>query len=169
MDEIIKIWDLIVKSNTFNFAILLLIFAILASKMKLGEKLEALREAVAKTIESAQLKKEEAAQKLSNARHDVENLDEEIDERLSKAKESASHIAEEILKDAGEKARKFEAGISKRIETEEKIVSTALSKQTAVAAVELAKDHIKNLLENNRDFHKKFINESIEELDRINL
>ncbi len=169
MDEIIKLWDIIVKSNTFNFAILLLIFAVLSNKLNLSEKLENLREAVAKTIEDAQLKKEVAAKFLSGARQDVEHLDEEVEKRISKAKENASAISEEILKEAGVKAKKFETGISKRIETEEKKISTTLSKQTASAAVELAKDHIKNILENNRDFHRKLINESIEEIDRINL
>ncbi len=169
MDEIIKIWDIIVKSNTFNFAILILIFAILANKLNISEKLDNLKQSIVKAIETAQLKKEEAARLLSNARQDVENLDEEICERLTKAKENASNISEAILKNAGEKARKYETEISKCIKAEEKIVCTKLSKQTAEAAILLAKDHIKNLLENNREFHKKFINESIEELDRINL
>lgn len=169
MNEIIKIWDIILKSNTFNFAILILIFAILANKLNIGEKLDNLKQSIVKSIETAQLKKEEAARLLSNARQDVENLDEEISERLAKAQESASNIADAILKNAGEKARKFETEISKSIKAEEKIVCAKLSKQTAEAAILLAKEHIKNLLENNREFHRKFINESIEELDRINL
>ena len=169
MDEIIKIWDIIVKSNTFNFAILLLIFAIIASKLNIGEKLEKLKQEIEKSIETAQLKKEEAAKILSQARFEVENLDEEVSKRITKANENAQTISEEILKEAGEKAQKFENGISRRIEAEEKTVSATLSKQTATAAIELAKLHIKKTLENNRELHKKFINESIEELDRINI
>ena len=169
MDEIIKIWDIIVKSNTFNFAILLLIFAIIASKLNLGEKLEKLKQEIEKSIETAQLKKEEAAKILSQARFEVENLDEEVSKRITKANENAQTISAEILKEAGEKAKKFENGISRRIEAEEKTVSATLSKQTATAAIELAKLHIKKTLENNRELHKKFINESIEELDRINI
>lgn len=169
MDEIIKIWDIIVKSNTFNFAILLLIFAIIASKLNIGEKLEKLKQEIEKSIETAQLKKEEAAKILSQARFEVENLDEEVSKRITKANENAQTISAEILKEAGEKAQKFENGISRRIEAEEKTVSATLSKQTATAAIELAKLHIKKTLENNRELHKKFINESIEELDRINI
>lgn len=169
MDEIIKIWDIIVKSNTFNFAILLLIFAIIASKLNIGEKLEKLKQEIEKSIETAQLKKEEAAKILSQARFEVENLDEEVSKRITKANENAQTISAEILKEAGEKAKKFENGISRRIEAEEKTVSATLSKQTATAAIELAKLHIKKTLENNRELHKKFINESIEELDRINI
>jgi len=169
MDEIIKIWDIIVKSNTFNFAILLLIFAIIANKLNIGEKLEKLKQEIEKSIETAQLKKEEAAKILSQARFEVENLDEEVSKRITKANENAQTISAEILKEAGEKAQKFESGISRRIEAEEKTVSATLSKQTATAAIELAKLHIKKTLENNRELHKKFINESIEELDRINI
>ena len=169
MDEIIKIWDIIVKSNTFNFAILLLIFAIIASKLNIGEKLEKLKQEIEKSIETAQLKKELAAKTLSQARFEVENLDNEVSEKIEKAKHNAQTISEEILKEAGIKAQKFEAGISRSIEAEEKTISATLSKQAAVAAVELAKLHIKRTFDNNRELHRKFINSSIEELDRINI
>ena len=49
MDEIIKIWDIIVKSNTFNFAILVIIFAIAASKLNLGEKIEHIKSEIIKS------------------------------------------------------------------------------------------------------------------------
>ena len=169
MDEIIKIWDVIVKSNTFNFAILLLLIAIIANKLNIDEKLENLKNDIIKKIENAQRQKEEAAKILSQARNDVEHLDEEVADRITKAKSNAETITEEILKNAGEKAKKFEEGISRRIEAEEKTVSATLSKQTATAAVELAKDHIKKVLNNNQELHKKFIYECIEELDRIKI
>lgn len=168
MDEIIKIWDIIVKSNTFNFAILLILIAVVASKLNIDEKLENLKKDIIKAIESAQLKKEEAAKILSSARNEVEHLDDEITSRINKAKENSTAITEEILKEAGKKAKKIEEGISRRIESEEKTISATLSRQTATVAIALATDHIKQRLENNRELHKKFINESIEELDRIN-
>lgn len=169
MDEIIKIWDIIVKSNTFNFAILLLMLAIVLNKLDIKNKLEALKKEITNKIEQAQQQKEDAAKILSNARSDVEHLEEEVAQRLEQAKNNAQTITAEILKNAGEKAKKIEDGISRRIDAEEKAVSALLSKQTAIAAVELAKDFIIKNLDNNTELHKKFINESIEELDRINI
>ena len=54
-------------------------------------------------------------------------------------------------------------------EAEEKTAAASLSKQTAKASVELAKEHIKQTLNNNPELHAKFINEGIDELDRIKL
>lgn len=167
MDEILKIWDLIVKSNTFNFAILVLIFAVIASKMNLGEKIEHIKQEIIKSIENAKHEKERAAKLLDETKKDVANIENEISERLDKAQSHARSMAHQILNAAGEKAERFEKGIARRVEAEEKTASAILSKQTAKAAVELAKDHIKHTLENNAEFHKKFINDSIDELDRI--
>lgn len=167
MDEILKIWDLIVKSNTFNFAILVLIFAIIASKMNLVEKIEHIKQEIIKSIENAKLEKEKAANLLYETKKDVANLENEISERLEKAQTHAHSLARQILNTAGQKAERFERGVARRVEAEEKTASAILSKQTAKAAVELAKDHIKHTLENNAELHKKFINDSIDELDRI--
>ena len=57
MDEIIKIWDIIVKSNTFNFAILLLMLAIVLNKLDIKNKLEALKKEITNKIEQAQQQK----------------------------------------------------------------------------------------------------------------
>ena len=75
MDEIIKIWDIIVKSNTFNFAILVIIFAIAASKLNLGEKIEHIKSEIIKSIENAKSEKENAVKFLQKAQSDVANLD----------------------------------------------------------------------------------------------
>lgn len=169
MDEIIKIWDIIVKSNTFNFAILVIIFAIAASKLNLGEKIEHIKNEIIKSIENAKSEKENAAKILQNAQSDVANLDNEVQEKLSKAEIQARNTAQQILDAAGEKAARYEDGILRAIKAEEKTAAASLSKQTAKASVELAKEHIKQTLNNNPELHAKFINEGIDELDRIKL
>lgn len=169
MDEIIKIWDIIVKSNTFNFAILVIIFAIAANKLNLGEKIEHIKSEIIKSIENAKSEKENAVKFLQKAQSDVANLDNEVHERLNKAELQAKHTARQIMEAAGEKAARYEAGILRAIEAEEKTAAASLSKQTAKASVELAKEHIKQTLNNNPELHAKFINEGIDELDRIKL
>lgn len=169
MDEIIKIWDIIVKSNTFNFAILVIIFAIAASKLNLGEKIEHIKNEIIKSIENAKSEKENAVKLLQKAQSDVANLDNEVQERLEKAELQAKNTARQILDAAGEKAARYEVGISRAIEAEEKTAAASLSMQTAKASVELAKEHIKQTLNIKPELHAKFINEGIDELDRIKL
>lgn len=167
MDELLKFWDLIVKSNTFNFAILVMIFAIVTSKLNLGEKIENIKNEIVKSIENAKSEKERAAEFLSNTRKDVANVENEVQERLEKAAIHAKNTADTILEEACKKASRFEQGISRTIEAEEKTISAALSKQTARAAIELAKEHIIKTMDENPELHNKFISDSIDELDRI--
>ena len=53
----------------------------------------------------------------------------------------------------------------KIINSDNKQTVSTLSKQTALAAYELAKEHIKQTLQNKPQYHQKFIEESIEELE----
>ena len=48
MNELANFWNTIVQTNTFNFAILVLIFAIVFKKIKVGDILENLKEDINK-------------------------------------------------------------------------------------------------------------------------
>lgn len=48
-----------------------------------------------------------------------------------------------------------------------KTLSAKMTEKTLNASIELAKKHIISTLENNQDLHNKFIDESIENIDRM--
>ena len=62
-----EIWALIVKSNTFNFAIFLLIIIVIAKKVDINKILENMQEKVKQFVNDSKLAKEASIVELKNA------------------------------------------------------------------------------------------------------
>lgn len=169
MNTILDIWNLIVHSNTFNFIVMLLILGWLVSKFKIAESLDVLKNNIIDSIEKAKQEKIDAQKVLSSAQDEVKNLDSEIKSRLSQAEEHAKTVAQRIIDDTENKVKQIEANIERVVEAEEKTISSRLTGKTAKASIELAKNHITNLLKQHPELHDKYINDSINEIDRIKI
>lgn len=169
MNTILDIWNLIVHSNTFNFIVMLLILGWLVSKFKIAESLDVLKNNIIDSIEKAKQEKFDAQKVLSSAQDEVKNLDSEIKSRLSQAEEHAKTVAQRIIDDTENKVKQIEANIERVVEAEEKTISSRLTGKTAKASIELAKNHITNLLKQHPELHDKYINDSINEIDRIKI
>lgn len=169
MDNLLHIWDTIVKSNTFNFIVMLLILGWIVKKANLANTLNKFKSDIIKSIENSKQEKENGISALKDAEKSVENIETEIAERLEIANKQAENIEKDILNLADNKIKQIENSISKVIENEEKQISTKLIYSTTQDAVKLAKEKVSKLLEENPKLHEKFINESLEELDRIEL
>lgn len=154
-------WNAIVQSNTFNFAVLLLIFAMLYKKLNISNTVENLKHEIIKKIEEAKSEREQAKQKLLSAKQLVEHLDEDIKERLNNVNTRATGLSEQIIKNAQEHVRLIEKNVQNVIVGEEKTLSTQLSDKALKASVELAKQKIIKTLKDNPKLHEKFIEESI--------
>ena len=166
MNELANFWNIIVESNTFNFAVLLLIFAILYKKLNISNTVEKIKQDVINTINNAKTEKENAKNKLMEAEKSIEHIDEEIKQKLSEASIKGDDIAKQILANTNEKVDLIEKNIS-RVISAEKTLSAQMTQKTLDASIELAKQHIKSLLKDNMDLHNKFIDESIDSIDRV--
>ncbi len=165
---ILKIWDTIVESNTFNFVIFVAIIAFVLKKAKIGDAIAALQQKIIKIIEEAKKNRDDAHSELLQAEKAVENLGTELKEIVSDAENSAKVLGEKILTEAKKQVEDIENNAKKVIEAEEKLLVSNLSKQTSKQSVEAAKSHITNVLTETPNLHEKYINESIDELDRLN-
>lgn len=169
MRQIIDIWNFIVHSNTFNFIVMLLILGWLVKKFKVAESLDVLKNNIIDSIEKAKTEKSEAQKILNEAQDAVKNLDNEVKERLTQAEEHAKSISQRIADETEIKVKQIEDSIERVIEAEEKTISSRLAGKTAKASIELAKNHISNLLKQHPELHDKYIDESINEIDRIKI
>lgn len=167
MNELANFWNIIVKSNTFNFAVLLLIFAILFKKLNVSAIVEKIKQDIINTINSAKAERENAKNKLYDAQKSIENIEEEIKQRLDEASLRGEVIAGQISANTDEQVKLIEKNISRVINAEEKTLSAKITEKTLKASIELAKQHIKNTLANNPELHNKFIDESIDNIDRV--
>lgn len=162
-----KIWNTIVTSNTFNFIVFVLILAFVFKKINIGALITSLQQKIIKLLEEAKKEKEEAQKALLNAEKAVENLPTELNEIMQDATKSAEVISKKILTEAEKQIESIESNAKKVIEAEEKLLISKLTKSTSQTSVELAKTHIKNVLVQTPTLHEKYINDSIDELDRL--
>lgn len=169
MNELANLWNTIVQTNTFNFAILVLIFAVIFKKIKLGDILENLKADIVKAIKNAEEEKARAENELSEAQNSIKHLDDDIKSTISNANSRAKQIAEQILGNTQKEIDLIKSNIDKVINAEEKTISATLTDKTAKASIALAKNHIISVLDDKPELHEKYINESINELDRIQL
>lgn len=162
------IWNVFVKTNTFNFVIFVLIFAWLFKKINVKGAIDSLQTKIIEILEAAKKAKKEANRELKEANKAVGNLEEELKIIIQDASKSAEMIGEKLLLDAKKQALNIETNALKVIDAEEKRIIARLSSKTSKASVEVAKSNIQKALEQNPGLHEKYINESIDSLDSLN-
>lgn len=163
-----KIWNIIVESNTFNFIFFVLIIALIFKKIDIKGIINSLQQKIIKILDEVKKNKEDAQNELLQAEKAVENLGEELKVIVNDAEKSAKVIGEKILTEAKKQIESIESNAKKVIDAEEKLLISKLAKNTSQASVEAAKSHIKDVLVRTPTLHEKYINESIDELDRLN-
>ena len=164
-----EFWDLIVRSNTFNFIVLLVILAIIYQKLNISSAIEKMKSDIAAFLENSKKEREASEKHLTDTKKSVEHLDEEIKETLEKSKVLAQNVFDEIQSMAQKSVEKIEANVDKIIDNETRKINTQLSRTTASSAVALATAKLKERFEKDHALHEKHINDAIETLNRIKL
>ena len=165
--SLLKIWNIIVESNTFNFILFAAIFIWIFKKIDIKNLIESIQRKIIKLIDEANKNKKEGETALYNAQKAVENLETELKELISDAEKSAGAICEKVLTEAKSQVENIELNCKKIISAEEKLLIAKLTKHTSSVSVELAKKRIQDALKDNPKLHEKYISESIDELDRL--
>lgn len=168
IEIISRIWNIIVESNTFNFIIFLSLFALLFKKINLKGIINSLPEKTVKILDDVEKEKEIALNLLKSAESEIANLDNELKEIVVDAEKSAEVIGHKIMSEAQKQLENIESNAIKVIEAEEKLLVSQLSKKVSQESIKTAKSHIQQTLVQTPSLHEKFINESIDELDRLN-
>ena len=164
-----EFWNLIVESNTFNFAILVIILAIVFTKIDLAGIIEKIKNDISTAIENAQQEKETAAKELQSAQKTAANTDNEIAEQLKNAQENAKNLTRGIIKNTETQVENIKTNVMRSIMAEEKKLSNELTRQTLQSSIEQAKQNIIQKLNENSSLHEKFIEDSINEIDGVEL
>lgn len=168
LETIMKIWRLVVESNTFNFIIFAAIIAWILKKINISLIITSFQQKIIKILDEVRKEGETAKNKLTHAEKSVEKLADELNAIVEDAKKSAEIISKKILAETQKQLEDIEFNAQKIIAAEKKFLISKLTKNTSKASVEAAKIHIRDVLTQTPDLHEKYINESIEELERLN-
>lgn len=157
-------WQAVVESNTFNFAVLVLIFVLLFSKLNISQMIENIKNQIVQSIDRAKAEKEAADVKLKNAKDLASGVDAEIQTHIRNAQEKAAAIETQIIEKAHIQEKYIDKNVDNLIFAEEKNIGNSAIEKTMQKASETAKEKIKSLLSSTPDLHKKFIEESIRKI-----
>lgn len=169
MENLAHIWKIIVQSNTFNFVVMLCILCWLVKKFDIKSALETSKLNIQANIEKSKTEKLDGQEVLKTAQASVANLDNEISAQLKDAEAQGENIAQNVLQAAEEKAQQYKDNVKNIIEAEEKKISTTITNTASQKAFMKAKEDIITKLTANPELHEKYINDSLEQLDRIEL
>lgn len=162
-------WNIIVQSNTFNFAILLIMIAIVLVKLDIISIIEKIRQSVISKIENANFAKEDAQKQLNSAKDTVKDLEVEISEQLQSAKKNADTFVEQISKNTQQQIEKLEEDIRKTVFAEEKRLSSKLAKDVVTESVLQAENKLSDIISQDKALQERLIEESLQELDKVKI
>lgn len=169
MNETLNILKELATSNTINFAIMAILLGVIIKKLHLSTAFEKSIEAIKNQISNSETEKANSSKILGKNKDLIEKLPNELEE-MEKTSQSKLTAFEEKIEDNTRKTIENLVLTTDRIITiEEKKVSNLLTQSTSKEALELAKNRICELLEKNPEMHNDFIQQSIDELDKVKI
>ena len=153
-----EIWQIIVQSNTLNFLIVLAVVLFIVSKLDVKSKLEVMKDEIKTYVDASSKEKEDAKNELDEINEKIKHLPEEIADIKQSAENNIRGIEKRINEEIDEKKKDIEKKFKSRL-------SGILSQ----ASIDLAKKNALEQLNDNRELHDRYINEAIDEIDRIGL
>lgn len=169
IQTLLTIWNKILMSNLFNFVLMLVFLGWIIKKFDIAGALEAGRKSIEDRILLAKLERENAVRELFDTQSEGSKVDKEVFETIENAEKNAVIVGEKLVADAKVQSENFGKATKKAIDTSIERLKNNLTNETAQAALNLAKDHIEKQLKENRDLHIRYINESIEALNGVEL
>ena len=169
MNETLYILKELATSNTINFAIMAILLGVIIKKLHLSTAFEKSIEAIKNQISNSETEKANSSKILGKNKDLIEKLPNELEE-MEKTSQSKLTAFEEKIEDNTRKTIENLVLSTDRIKSiEEKKVSNLLTQSTSKEALELAKNRTCELLENNPEMHNDFIQQSIDELDKVKI
>lgn len=157
------------ESNTINFIIMLGILAVIVIKMNLKASMDTSISNVAGIIKKSDDTKSESITKLEKSKAEIEKLPTDIENLKKEAKVKADVFKKQIEDSSSEEISNIKNSVSRVMSIEEKKISNDLQKKTIEESILMAEKNIKRMLSENSDLHRQFIQESLDELDKVNL
>ena len=161
--------NFIARTNLFNFIVFATIICLLAMKLDAKGKIENARANVIETIDNSETEKNNSVSELDAMQESISRINDEILEILNKSEENAQIVGNKILDDAKNTAITYQNNAQKAIENKQAMLKNDLLKRASSASIELAKMQIINELNQNPDLHNKLIDESIEQVNGVEL
>ncbi len=169
MQEILSILKTLAESNTINFIIMLVILGLIVRKIHLNESFQKATDKIQNNIETSEKTKQNSQDNLAQSQKKMEELPKEL-ATLEKTSESKIKSFEDTIKITTQKTiTNINQSIQKTMAIEEKKLSNHIKERTSHESIDLAKNKIIDILKKNPNLHNQFIQQSLDELDKVKL
>ena len=157
----------LINSNLINFTIMLILLGWVLRKINLGKTFEHGVGDVKNTINKSDNAKNDAKKKFDNAKTKFDNLSSDIKILEDNNAEKINIFKKKISDNTDNFIKNLDKNIDKITLSVEKNISNDLQQHIINNIVISAKNNIAELLKQNPELHKKFINDGITELDKV--
>ena len=169
MQEFISFLKYLATSNAINFIIMLVILGVIIVKMNLKSTLSDAVAGVENSIKNSDKEKEKSENVLQTSKNEFDRLPEVIKNLENEAELKVRVLRIRLKKILRKIFRIYKKNVERSLLIEEEKISNLMTGRTIAASVAMAQDNIRNLLKGNPDLHLKFIDESLDELDKVEL
>lgn len=159
----------ILHSNVINFAIMIALFAFIAYKLKVGQKIEDMTASIKSKVEESDAIKEEAKKDFQNIADSLAHIEDELNAIVKKAEQTAKAFEEKSREDLNKTVETIKKNIEKQVLSEENHVQASLMKNVSEASIEIAQRQIKTALDKDKQLHRKYIDEFINSIDEVDV
>ena len=157
--------DYIARTNLFNFVVFLSIIIFLVKKINITSKLEKEQITVKDSIIESEAAKVKSEERLSTIEDSIAHIEEDIDAIIEKSEENAKLVGEKVVHDGKKTALVIQENTGKALDNSRAILKNELLKRASLASIEVARGHILNELNNNKELHDVLIDQSVNALE----
>lgn len=163
------IFHLLIQTNTLNFLIVLCLIIFLVIKLNLKDKMDNLSNEIKEYVEASSTEKEQSDKNLEIIKKKVDKLPLVIEKIQKSTENSVKNLGEKIKNEIAEQKQDIENNAERIFHLETKKFKEKLTALLSEKSVEIARENALNQLNQNIELHNKYIDNAIDELDRITL
>ena len=162
-----NIIQLLIQSNTLNFLIVLLIVILLIKQLKLGKKFDGIKDEIKSYVENSENEKLQAEQSLSRINDKIAKLPAVIERIKRSTENNIKNIESNVQKKTEIQKQDISKNAQRLFNLETKKFKTGLTNLLSEKSVEIAKENAVKQLKENPSLHNKYIDNAIEEIDKV--
>lgn len=169
MENISEIIKFLAETNTVNFVVMVVILALIVKKLDLSKAFNKGIGNIKSVIEKSDKTKAAAQANLDKAKALMDGLPNDIKTIEKNSAEKIEIFIDEINNNTQNAIKNIDLGVEKTISIEEKKISNLLTEGTSKLTIEKAGENLVNILAQNPELYDKFVENSIKELDKVQL
>lgn len=169
MQEIISILKTLAESNTVNFIIMAIILGVIIKKMNTTSMLEKSSDTIRNNIEKSERSKRKSHETLAESQKQMDRLPQDIAALESTSESKIKAFEDKIKSNTKKTISDINQSINRAMEIEEKKISNLITEKTSKDSITSAKNKIIDILNQNPDLHNQFIQQSLDELDKVQI